>query len=89
MTDIIKKIREIIGDHWSSELNIRIYPDKSIMFEIYESEVPILVNLEDGTAELYCEVCKSKLTADMLKELGEICKAIENNIDCLRDIFKE
>lgn len=86
MNNIIKQIREIIGTHWSSQIHIHIFKDE-IYFGIYESEVPIIVDLKRKEVYVECEGLKSNFTSDMLDELGQICRLLEDNLDVIGDFL--
>lgn len=88
MTNLIKSIREIIGDHESSVLSIDIYPEKEIVFKIYETGIPIYVNLKEKYSYIDTETIDSHLCKDMLQELHDIVKLIDGNIDMIEKIFE-
>lgn len=81
MEKVIKKINETMGDFEGSMLTIRFFRDKVIVFEIYEQEIPIVVDRTKKEVYLDCETTSSHLTKDMLEELTQITKIIEENLD--------
>lgn len=80
MTEIIKKIQWILGNHDSSMIQIKICPT-DIWFLIYESEVLITVDKKEKSVCVDCEGNRGGLTADMLDELSKIVRLLEDNID--------
>lgn len=84
MTNIIKQIKNIIGNHWSSKIRIDIWTDEFCIY-IYESEIPIVVNLKDKTVYVDCDTMNHRLTGDMLDELSRIVKLLEDNMEVVLD----
>lgn len=81
MEEMIKEINDIMGIHnMGSQLTISFYSDNGIVFGIYEQEIPLVVDTKKGTVHLDCETTSSHLTPDMLTELAEIAKVIQNNM---------
>jgi hypothetical protein len=87
MTEIIKKIQEILGDFEGSMLKINITPHE-IWLDIYETEVPLTIDKKDKHVYVDCEFYNHQLTADMLDELSQICKVLEENIDVVLGLVK-
>lgn len=78
---VIKEINEIMGkDNIGSQLTIKFFTDDIITFGIYEQEIPIIVDKKAESTYLNCELCNSHLTYDMLNELTQITKVIQDNI---------
>jgi hypothetical protein len=88
MNNLIKKIKAILGDHESSVFSIHVSPTE-IWFEIYDSRVVINIDKKQRYAYADFETYNKHLTADMLIELGEIVKLIENNIDLVLDCIED
>lgn len=84
MDNIIKQIRKIIGDHWSSQIQINIGIDE-IWICIYESEIPIIIDLKKREVYVDCELSGLHLTSSMLYELYMITELLE----CKWDVFEE
>lgn len=84
MDNIIKQIRKIIGDHWSSHIQINIGIDE-IWICIYESEIPIIIDLKKREVYVDCELSSHHLTSSMLYELYMITELLE----CKWDVFEE
>lgn len=87
MDKLIKQMRKILGNHYSSEIHISITQDE-LWFEIYESRLPIIIDLKKGEVYLDCETCNNHLTSDMLHELAKISKLLEENVDLFVKIMK-
>ena len=81
LQNIIKQILSIIGDYEGSKLTINIYPPDDISFYIYDIEIPINIDIKTKYAYIDCELIDGRLTKDMLSELSEIVKIIEDNIN--------
>ncbi len=87
MTKIIKQIRKIIGDHWSSQIHIHIAKDE-IWMDIYESETPLVIDLKKKEVYVDCEASNHHLTWSMLDELSRIVKLLQDNLDVFEDLLK-
>lgn len=87
MTNIIKEIRKILNNHWSSQIHIHI-TDNEIWIDIYESEIPLVIDLKKREAYIDCETISHHLNADMLDELNKICRLLEDNMDVIEDLMK-
>ena len=87
MDNIIKEMRKIIGDHDYNYINICICRNE-IWFEVYETEVQVVVDLKKKEVYVDCEAICNHLTSDMLDELSKICKLIEDNLDVIEDLLK-
>ena len=85
MNRLIKKIMNIMGDHWSSCLKISIDQDE-IYFGIYDSEVPIVIDVHKQEVYLDCEGVSTYLTSDMLHELYQITALLERNVETIVDL---
>lgn len=86
--NVIKQIRNIIGNHWSSQIHIHIFKDE-IYFGIYESEIPVIIDLKKKEVYIECEAIKNYLTSDMLIELGQICKLLQDNLDVFENLLEQ
>ena len=84
MDNIIKQIRKIIGDHWSSQIQINIGIDE-IWICIYESEIPIIIDLKKREIYVEYDFSTHHLTSSMLYELYMITELLE----CKWDVFEE
>lgn len=84
MEKLINKINEVMGkENLGSQLAINFYNDGGIVFGIYEHEIPIVVDKKNMRVYLDCELTYTKLTYDMLNELTQITKLIEENIETI------
>ncbi|HHX69429.1 MAG TPA: hypothetical protein GX708_15465 [Gallicola sp.] len=86
MNTILKGICEIIGDFAGSFIKVNVIPKHRIYFEIYETEVPILIDIKTKGVSIECETFHGGLTGDMLEELSKIVRLLEENVDELIDI---
>jgi len=87
MDNIIKQIRKIIGDHWSSQIQINIGIDE-IWFNIYESEVLITIDTKKKEIYVDCELSNHHLTSSMLYELYMITELLETKWDVFEELLK-
>ncbi|MCE5220033.1 MAG: hypothetical protein LLF98_01895 [Clostridium sp.] len=87
MTNIIKQIRKIIGNFDSSDISIHIAGNE-IWFYIYESEVPIIIDLKNNNVYVDCETMSHQLTSSMLYELHMITELLNDNLDVFRNLLK-
>lgn len=87
MTNIIKRIRTIMGEHESSEISFKIFSDNSFAFYIYQTEIPIIVDLKNEYSYVDCECENSHLTKDMLFELHKICEMLDKNIGVIKEVI--
>lgn len=87
MDEIIKQIRNIIGDNDFNYIIIHICYDE-IWLEIYETEVPIVIDLKKKEVYVDCEILKHHLCADMLDELSKICRLLKDNLDRIEELLK-
>jgi hypothetical protein len=81
MQKVIKQILEVIGDYEGSKLTFTIWPPDEIYFYIYETEIPVVINVKEKYAYVDSETMTNHLTGDMLYELSHIVKIIESNMD--------
>lgn len=86
MDNIIKQIREILGNHYTSQISIHILADE-IYFGIYESEVIIIVDLKGKDVYVDSETMVHHLSSNMLDELSRICRLVEENLDVIEDLL--
>ena len=86
MTELIKQIRKILGNHWSSQIHVHITKDE-VWLEIYETEVVIIIDLKKKEVYVDCEASHHCLNSDMLNELGQICRLIEENLDVIKELL--
>jgi len=85
MDKIIKQMRKIIGDHWSSQIHIHIFKDE-IYFGIYESEIVVIIDLKKKEVYVECET-GYHLTSDVLEELSKVVKLLEENLDIIENLL--
>lgn len=85
MNNIIQEIREII----TKEQDITIHIcGGSIWFDIYETEVPVIVDFEKNNVYVDCESCDLHFDDEMLYELYMIVKLLKDNINTLKNIME-
>ena len=87
MDNIIKQIRKIIGADNSNYINIHIAENEIWMY-IFETEVPLIIDLKKKEVYVDCESSKHHLDYEMLDELGQICKLLKKNLDTIEDLLK-
>lgn len=87
MDQIIKQIRGVLGNHWTSQISIHILADE-VFFGIYESEIPIIVDLKGKEVYMDCEGLNHHLSGDMLLELCNVVRVLESNLDVLSKLLE-
>lgn len=87
MTNLIKQMRKILGNDWCNQIHIHIGSEE-IWLEIYETEIPLVINLNKKEVYVDNEYSKHHLDSDMLNELGQICKLLEDNLNIIEEILK-
>jgi len=81
LTRLIKRIQKILGNGDWAEVKVTFYASgKEMCFDIYETEIPIVVDFRKNTVELLTECIKGNLTVDELEEITKIVKLIEANL---------
>ena len=83
LQDIIKQMLNVIGDYEGSKLTINIWPPNEMCIYIYDSEIPIVINVKNKYIYIDTDTMDHHLTASMLDELCQIVKIIDNNIDVI------
>ena len=89
MQNVIKQILSIVGDNENSKFTIDFYPPDEIFFHIYDAEIAVGINKKEKYAYVDTEFINNHLTSNMLLELSEIVKIIEENIDIILGCFSE
>lgn len=87
MTNIIRGIRNILGERNSSLLSIQIYPNNEMIFNVYQTEIPIVVNIKENRVYVDCWFTDIKMSSDILEELVGICRILENNIGNIEGVL--
>jgi len=80
LQNIIKQMLNIIGDNEGSKLSLHIWPSGEICFYIYETEIPVVINVKNKYVYIDTDTMDHHLTASMLNELCQIVKIIDDNI---------
>ena len=81
LQNIIKQILNIIGDYEGSKLSLHIWPFSEICVYIYETEIPIVIDIKEKYSYIDTDTMDNHLTSSMLDELNQIVKIIDDNID--------
>lgn len=84
MNKFIEQLLSFIENPIHRWLKIEYFPDKEVIFYIYESEVPIYVHRDEDdnwVVEMVVEdEVATKFCKEMLKEIYCIMEYIENNL---------
>ena len=80
LQSIIKQMLNVIGDYEGSKLSLNIWPSGEICFYIYETEIPVVINVKNKYVYIDTDTMDHHLTASMLNELCQIVKIIDDNI---------
>jgi len=83
LQNIIKQILNVIGDNEGSKLSLHIWPFSEICVYIYETEIPIVIDIKEKYAYIDTDTMDNHLTSSMLDELSQIVKIIDDNIDVI------
>jgi len=83
LQNIIKQMLNIIGDNEGSKLSLHIWPSGEICIYVYDSEIPIVINVKNKYTYIDTDTMDHHLTASMLDELCQIVKIIDDNIDVI------
>ena len=83
LQNIIKKMLNVIGDYEGSKLSLNIWPPNEICIYVYESEIPVVINVKNKYVYIDTDTMDHHLTSSMLDELCQIVKIIDNNIDVI------
>ena len=82
--NVINKIyRELQKD--TRMLAIKVYPDKEVVFYLYETEIPIIVDLNKGYCYFESDMSSFQLDTGLMLELYLIMSIIDKNIDEIRE----
>lgn len=84
MDIVIKEIVNILKPS-GGKFSIDIWGDE-IWFKVYETEIPIVIDIKDKYVYIDCEVMNNHITSVELEELSKIVNIIEENIDTIIDL---
>jgi len=88
LQNIIKQILNVIGDYEGSKLSLHIWPFSEICIYVYETEIPIVIDIKEKYAYIDTDTMDNHLTSSMLDELNQIVKIIDDNIDVILECVK-
>ena len=88
LQNIIKQMLNVIGIHEGSKLSLNIWPPNEICIYVYDSEIPIVINIKEKYAYVDTDIMEHHLTSSMLNELCQIVKIIDDNIDMFMECLK-
>ena len=85
--DLIKAIRKIIGKEQNITLHI---VDKEVWMEIYESSIPITINIEKKNVFVdFSTYDNEKIDTSMFEEITKVMRLLNENIilfeECIKD----
>lgn len=86
LPEFIKEIRSIINRSYSLDeqiFSMTFFNKGEITFTLYETELPILYN--NGDIRVYFDE-EMRVNSDFMKEVSDIIKLIEDNVDLLNNI---
>ena len=75
----------VIGNYEGSKLTINIWPFDNISIYVYDSDIPIVIDIKNKYSYIDTNMMDNHLTGSMLNELNQIVKIIDNNIDVILD----
>ena len=88
LQDIIKQMLNVIGDYEGGKISMGIWPPNEIYFLIYETEIPIVIDIKEKYAYIDTDTMDNHLTSSMLDELNQIVKIIDDKIDVFMECVK-
>jgi hypothetical protein len=86
MQNFMSEIRTIIGEKYGV-VKMEIFSSSEVCFSIYEKEIPIIVNLKTSAVYMDGALNESKMGSDILSELGEITKILENSLEDIKEFI--
>ena len=78
---LINKIFNALRKEDFCQITIKIYSDKEIAIFLYETELPIIIDMEKGYCYLDTEMTSINITEDMMKESYDIMCVINRSFD--------
>lgn len=87
MTELIKQMRDVLGDNYTNQIHIHILSDE-IYIGIYENEIPIIVDLKGKEVYVDCEGMIHHLGSKELFELEIIVGLLKENLDVIEGLLK-
>ena len=88
LQSIIKQMLNVIGEQKGSRLSLNIWPPNEIYMCVYETEIPIVIDIKEKYAYIDTNTMDNHLTSSMLDELNQIVKIINNNIEVFIECVK-
>ena len=82
---LINKIFNALRKEDFRQITIKIYSDKEIVLFLYETELPITIDMEKGYCYLDTEMISINITEDMMKETYDIMCVINRSFDELNE----
>ena len=78
---LINKIFNALRKEDFYQVTIKIYSDKEIVIFLYETELPIIIDMEKGYCYLDTEMNSVNITEDMMKEVYDVMYIINRSFD--------
>jgi len=88
LQNIIKQILNVIGDNEGSKLSLNIWPPNEMCIYVYDSEIPIVINVKNKYVYIDTDTMDHHLTFSMLDELCQIIKIIDDNIEVFMECLQ-
>ena len=88
LQSVIKQMLNVVDDYEGSKLSLHIWPSGEICIYIYETEIPIVIDIKEKYAYIDTDTMNNHLTSSMLDELNQIVKIIDDNIDVILECVK-
>ena len=78
---LINKIFNALRKEDFCQITIKIYSDKEVAIFLYETELPIIIDMEKGYCYLDTGMNSVNITEDMIKEVYDVMYIINRSFD--------
>ena len=83
LQNIIKQMLNVIGDYEGNKISLNIWTPNEMCIYVYDSEIPVVINVKNKYVYIDTDTMDHHLTYNMLDELCQIVKIIDDNIDVI------
>jgi len=83
LQNIIKQMLNVIGDYEGSKISLNIWTPNEMCIYVYDSKIPVVINVKNKYVYIDTDTMDHHLTYNMLDELCQIVKIIDDNIDVI------
>ena len=86
--NILKEIYHSLEPFYR-QVRITLYPDMGICFEIYEREIPIILEMEKDHCYIDTSMTEFNLDVEMMEELLKVMKLIDDNSEEIKNWVRD